>query len=305
MALGAAGLALCALVLTAGIESVHVAPGAAHRLDVAGIHLTYPVVNAAAALLLSLATLGAAVLLVAVRAGWRQVRATRRMMRGLPVIRPLAGQPGVLLIDMDAPVAFCAGWLRPRVYVSTGVLAALSEPELRAVLAHERQHWALRDPLRLAVGRVLCQALFFLPALGALHSDYADAAELTADAAALVALDGAQAPLASAMVALGAAGPDGEIAVSSRRVDALLGQPIQWQRPRVLLLGAVFTLVLLVALVWRVSAGASIEASLNLPIASSQPCILVLALVPLLFGVAAALVRRPAGLRARPLHARA
>jgi bla regulator protein blaR1 len=303
MALGAAGLALCALVLMAGIESVHVAPGAAHRLDVAGIDLTYPVVNAAAALLLSLATLGGAVLLVAVRAGWRQVRATRRMMRRLPVIRQLAGQPGVLLIDVDAPVAFCAGWLRPRVYVSTGVLAALSEPELRAVLAHERQHWALRDPLRLAVGRILCQALFFLPVLDALHSEYADAAELTADAAALVALDGAQAPLASAMVALGSAGPDGEIAVSSRRVDALLGQPIQWQRPRVLLLGAVFTLVLLVALVWRVSAGASIEATLNLPIASSQPCILVLALVPFLFGVAAALLRRPAGLRARPLHA--
>ena len=215
------------------------------------------------------------------------------MTRSLPVIRRLAAQPSVLLVAADAPVAFCAGWLRPRVYVSTGVLDRLSDRELQAVLAHERQHRALRDPLRLAVGRVLCQALFFLPVIGALHSDYADAAELTADAAALVALDGAGGALASAMLTLGAAGADGEVAISSRRVDALLGQPVDWQRPRLLLSTGLVTLALLVALVWRASAGASIEASLNLPIASSQPCILVLALVPVLAGIAAALTRRP------------
>jgi Zn-dependent protease with chaperone function len=293
LALGAAGLTLCALVLAAGIHSVRVAPGAAHRVDVAGVRLTYPVVNAAAVLLMGLALLGGAVLLVTARAAWRQVRATRRMTRSLPVIRRLPGHPNVLLVDADAPVAFCAGWLRPRVYVSTGVLERLSERELRAVLAHERQHWALRDPLRLAVGRVLCQALFFLPVLNALHSDYADAAELTADAAALVALDGAGAALASAMLTLGATGSEGEVAISSRRVDALLGQPVDWQRPRLLLSTALVTLVLLVALVWRASAGASIEASLNLPIASSQPCILVLALIPVLAGTATALMRRP------------
>jgi len=293
LAVGAAGLALCALVLAAGIHSVRVAPGAAHRVDVGGVHLTYPVVNAAAALLLGLAVLGGAVLLVTARTAWRQVQATRRMTRSLPVIGRLPGQPGVLVVDAEAPVAFCAGWLRPRVYVSTGVLDRLSESELRAVLAHEGQHWALRDPLRLAVGRVLCQSLFFLPVLSALQSDYADAAELTADAAALVALDGAGAPLASAMLTLGATGSDGAVAISSRRVDALLGHPVGWQRPRLLLGAALMTLALLVALVWRASAGATIEASLNLPIASSQPCILVLALVPVLAGIAAVLTRRP------------
>jgi hypothetical protein len=297
LALGVAGLCLCALVLVAGIHSVRVAPGAAHRVDLAGVRLTYPVVNAAAGLLLSLAVLGGAVLLVTARTAWRQVRATRRMTRSLPVIRRLAEQPSVLVVDTSAPVAFCAGWLRPRVYVSTGVLDRLSEPELRAVLAHEGQHGALRDPLRLAVGRVLAQALFFLPVLSALHSDYADAAELTADAAALVALDGAGGALASAMLTLGATGSDGEIAISSRRVDALLGQRVDWQRPRLLLGTALVTLALLVALAWRASAGASIEASLNLPIASSQPCILVLALVPVLVATAAALMRRPVGAR--------
>jgi len=293
MALGAAGLGLCALVLAAGVASVRVAPGATPRVDVAGVRMTYPVVNASAALLLALALLGGAVLVVTARAAWRQVRATRRMIRSLPVIGQLAEHPTVLVVDAAAPIALCAGWLRPRVYVSTGVLDRLSDRELQAVLAHEGQHWALRDPLRLAVGRVLCQALFFLPAIGALHTEYADAAELTADAAALVALDGAGGPLASAMLTLGTVDGDGEDAISPRRVDALLGQPVRPEHPRLLLSGALITLAMLVALVWRASAGASIEASLNLPIASSQPCILVLALVPVVTGIAAALMRRP------------
>src|SRR5205823_2355041 len=36
LGLGAAGLGACALVLAAGVSSVHVQPDAAHRLDVAG-----------------------------------------------------------------------------------------------------------------------------------------------------------------------------------------------------------------------------------------------------------------------------
>ena len=42
LALGGAGLGACALVLAAGVSSVHVAPDAAHRLDVGGhpLHLS-------------------------------------------------------------------------------------------------------------------------------------------------------------------------------------------------------------------------------------------------------------------------
>lgn len=66
--LGAAGLGASALVLAAGVRSVHVHPADAHRLDLAGLHLTYPAVNAAAVILLVLAVLGALVLVVTVRA---------------------------------------------------------------------------------------------------------------------------------------------------------------------------------------------------------------------------------------------
>ena len=295
IALGGAGLAASVLVLAAGVRAVHVQPAAARRTDVAGLTFTYPTVNAAAAVLMALALLGAVVLLVTVLGAARQVRDHRRLIRALPVTGALPGHPSVLVVAADGPMAFCAGWLRPRVYVSTAVLARLSPGELGAVLAHEHHHGALRDPLRLAIGRVLCTALFFLPVLRPLHHRYADEAEITADAAALAASDGATGPLASAMLALAATPAGGVVGISPERVDVLLGhQPPSWRVPRLLLLAALTTIATVVAIVWRASGTAHVRATLNLPIASSQPCVLVLALVPVLVCLAAVVVRRPA-----------
>src|SRR4051794_16299588 len=78
VALGLVGLAGCSLALALGVRSVHVAPAAARRVDVGGLRFTYPTMDAAAVLVLTLAVLGAAVLLVVVRSGWRQVTAHRR-----------------------------------------------------------------------------------------------------------------------------------------------------------------------------------------------------------------------------------
>ena len=280
VALGGAGLAASVLVLAAGVRAVHVQPAAARRTDVAGLTFTYPTVNAAAAVLMALALLGAVVLLVTVFGAVRQVRDHRRLTRALPVTGALPGHPSVLVVAADAPMAFCAGWLRPRVYVSTAVLARLSPGELGAVLAHEHHHGALRDPLRLAIGRVLCTALFFLPVLRPLQARESEAAELRADAAAVDAV--AAAPLASALLMLGATA-DGVVGVSPDRVDQLLGQAPAWRPPWLLLTFAFATLAGLVTLLWRVSGSASIAATLSI---SSQPCVLVLALVPVVAGLA-------------------
>lgn len=294
VALGLVGLAGCSLALALGVRSVHVAPAAARRVDVGGLRFTYPTMDAAAVVVLALAVLGAAVLLVVVRSGWRQVTSHRRFVRTLPVTRPLAGHPMVAVIDATAPMAFCAGWLQPRIYVSTGALEHLSERELEAVLAHEQHHRAVRDPLRLAVSRALTQALFFLPVLQPLHARYGDVAEVSADAAAVRALEGATAPLASALLAFGTTPSGDVVGISPGRVDALLGQPPAWRLPWLLLVGGLLTLAAAIALAWRASGSASAQASLNLPIASSQPCVLVLALIPVIACLAGVLGRRAA-----------
>jgi hypothetical protein len=291
LALGTVGLGAATLTVALGVDTVHVAPAEAHRVSVGGLHLTYPAVNAAAAILLAFAALGAAVLIATLRGATHQVLAHRRLMRRLAVAGPLPDRADVSVVAWSTPAAFCAGWLRPRIFVSSAALECLSADELRAVLAHEHQHRALRDPLRLAVGQVLCQALFFLPVLRPLHSRSGEVAEMTADAAAVAEAD--VAPLASAMLAFGTTTSGEVVGISPERVDFLLGRPRAWQPPWLLLVAALVTLAALLGLVWRASASASVQATLNLPLVSAQPCVLVLAIVPVLACLAGVLGRRP------------
>jgi Zn-dependent protease with chaperone function len=246
---------------------------------VIGQRLTYPTVNVAAAVLLALAAIGAIVIAIALSAGWRQLRGHRRFVRGLGVLGPLPGHQNVEVIDDPAPHAFCAGYLRPRIYVSSGALGVLSTDELAAVLAHEDHHRALRDPLRQASAQILSQALFFLPALRALGARWGDLAEERADHAAVQAARDKR-PLASALLAFDGATPPGSSGISPQRVDSLLGRSARWRLPSALIALSLATLSALIVLVWRVSAAASAQATFNLPVLSSQPCMLILALLP-------------------------
>jgi Zn-dependent protease with chaperone function len=292
VALATAGMAVTAAAVTAGAGSIRIAARGGHRLAVAGLQLTYPALNGAAAILLVLAFVGAAVIVTVLRSGWRQVRATHAFLRDLPVIGPLPDDPAVQVIDDREPLAFCAGFLRPRVYVSTRALDLLSQEELRVVLAHEYHHREMRDPLRQACGRALSEALFFMPVLRRLHERYGELAELTADAAALRATDGAKGPLASALLTLGTHNSDKVVGISPERVDSLLGRTRPWELRPLLVFGALATIAALTVVLWRTSTAASAQTTLNLPVISSQPCVLVLGLVPALACAAGVAARR-------------
>jgi hypothetical protein len=247
---------------------------------IAGQQFTYPAVNVAASVLLALAVLGAIVLATMARSAWSQLRAYRSFVGSIRVLGPLHGHPRVSVIDEASPQAFCAGYLRPSIYISRGALQLLSEAELGAVLSHEDRHRSTRDPLRFACGRLLSQALFFLPALRPLGDRYEELAEQKADQAAVRASAGESGPLASALLAFDAAAPAGAAGISNERVDSLLGQAPRWRLPSPLIAVSLATICSLVVLVWRTSAAASAHATFNLPVLSSQPCMLVLALLP-------------------------
>ncbi len=278
--LGAIGLTVACAAVLAALGSVHRSARGSHQVVILGQPLTYPTINLAAVLLLALAALGGVVLATILRGAWRQSRAHRRFARGIPVLGALAEHPGVSVIDEASPQAFCAGYLKPRVYISRGALEVLSGDELIAVLSHENRHRSTRDPLRFALGRVLSDALFFLPAMRPLADRYEQVAEYRADEAAVEASAGESAPLASALLAFEAAAPLGVASISNERVDALLGQAPGWRLPSPLLALSLTTLCSLVVLVWRASGAASAQATFNLPVLSSQPCMLVLALLP-------------------------
>jgi Zn-dependent protease with chaperone function len=84
------------------------------------------------------------------------------------------------------PLAFCAGALKPKVHVTTGLLQVLSGPELEAVLRHEEHHRRQRHPLMRALLIGTAEVMFFLPVVGWLVERVLDDAELAADRAAIL-----------------------------------------------------------------------------------------------------------------------
>jgi Peptidase family M48 len=137
------------------------------------------------------------------------------------------------------PRAFCGGVLQPRVYVSTWAMAILDGAGLNAVLAHERHHARRFDPLRLAAGRVLARALFFLPELGELVEHQQALAELSADESAVNALPANRFALAEAMLSFSdTPASGGSTGIDPARVDYLLGESPRWRFPVLLCLAA-------------------------------------------------------------------
>lgn len=298
MLLATSGLALSVFVIGRLFLTWRVSPRAAsHHITLLGQRLSYPVANLDAFMVLALALAGLTVGAITVWGAVRELAAASDFERNLAA-RDAAPLKGALVIDDERPQAFCAGLLNPRVYISSGAVALLDEPALDAVLAHEAHHARRRDPLRLAVGRVLARALFFVPGLGELVRHHQDLAELGADESAMNAGPDSRSALARAMLTFSEASPAaGAVGIDPRRVDHLLGEPPSWRFPTLLCLaaaGAVGLIGAIAVLAGQVAAG---SATLAPPFLSHQPCIVILALIPALVGLGCAVVAR--GLRER------
>ena len=302
--LGALGLASAIFVLARLLESWRVTPHAAsHQILIFGQRLSYPAANIDAVVIVLLAVLGSVVTSRALTGAVREVHASRRFQRLVAQTEPRSLH-GALVIADPQPQAFCAGLFRPRVYVSTGAIAILDEEALSAVLAHERHHARRRDPLRLAAGRVLARALFFLPELADLVERQQALAELSADESAVNVEPANRSALARAMLSFSDnPGSSGSGGIDPARVDYLLGDTPSWRFPVLLCLAAASVLLLLVAVAVLAGRVASGSATLALPFLSHQPCVVVLAAIPAGLGVLGVNYRRR--LRVRPASAAA
>ncbi|GAB3284308.1 M56 family metallopeptidase [Parahaliea aestuarii] len=88
--------------------------------------------------------------LVAVGLGLIQ-RNQQRARRRLYAMQLLSkSEPGRFwrLVDSDEAGAWCAGYLRPQIFVTRGLMAALAPEQVQAVLLHEWAHLQRRDNLR-------------------------------------------------------------------------------------------------------------------------------------------------------------
>jgi Zn-dependent protease with chaperone function len=285
------GLASSLLAVSRLIEVWRVAPATtSHEISIVGQTLSYPAANLAAVVVVALAALGLAVTAMTLAGAWRELAAARRFARS---IRACAARPlgDAWVLPDERPRAFCAGLMRPRVYVSSGAVALLDEAALRAVLMHESHHASRRDPLRLAAGRVLARALFFVPGLGELVRRQEALAELSADESAVAAAPENRSALARAMLGFSDQS-DHVVGIDPARVDYLLGEPPSWRFPVILCTGGLSLIALVAAaaiLTGQVATGAT---SLSPPFLSSQPCVVVLAAIPSGLGLVALRLRR-------------
>jgi Peptidase family M48 len=286
VALGLFAMVSAAFVIMRLFESWRVgAQPASHVVSVFGQRLGYPAANTGAIVVTILAGLGLLMAAAGAYRAARELQADRRFRRALNA-RSASSLHGAWLVDDQQPQAFCAGLLRPRVYVSTGALELLDPPALASVLAHERHHAKRHDPLRLAGGRVLAAALFFIPARRRLVQRQHALAELSADEAAVRTAGGDRSALASAMLSFSQAGGEDAPGIDPERVDYLLGERIQWGLPALLCLGIVAALSLLIAVAVLAAHAADGSTTLAPPFLSSQPCVAVLAMIPAAAGLA-------------------
>ena len=87
----------------------------------------------------------------------------------------------VVMLATPIPLAFCFGLLKPRICLSTGLIDALSDQELKAVLMHEDFHRRHYDPLRMLLAESMAAMLFFLPAAAEWRDLFLTSTELAAD----------------------------------------------------------------------------------------------------------------------------
>jgi hypothetical protein len=193
------------------------------------------------------ALLDALVIARAVLSLVRAVRGQRTFLRHLPVLRETVVHGHDVRVVPGRSGVFCAGLLRPWVYVTEGTLRAGRSAELRAILAHEEHHRARRDPLRLLCAQVVADALRPLPPFASLAGRQAALAELAADAASVKALGDVK-PLASALARFDASDEPGA-GVAPERVDQLTGLLRTATIPSALLVAAGFALAAIVAAV--------------------------------------------------------
>jgi Zn-dependent protease with chaperone function len=279
--LGLLGLASFVPVFVRLVESWRVSAHAvSHHVSILGEGLSYPAANAGALIVLALAVLGGIVAGVALCAIARELTAARRLAGRLAGLHP-SSRDDVFVIDDDRLESFCAGLWRPRVYITSGALTRLDASALGAVLVHERHHARRRDPLRLATSRVIARSLFFVPAARELHRGQQVLAEMSADESAVTSAAGDRSALASAMLSFSDA-PDagGSAGVDSARIDYLLGEPHGWRFPALMCAAAVGLLGLVVTIAILGGREAVGSATLDPPFLSTQPCVVMLALIP-------------------------
>jgi beta-lactamase regulating signal transducer with metallopeptidase domain len=299
LALGVAGAGVLALAVMVALRSINLGAPSLGQLLSACQEVVLSSTTAMSVMVLVFTGVGLAVLGLAVRSLRRHYRAQQLALSGLGAQREIEHRNiTIRVFAHERPKAFCAGLLKPRIYLSSGALETVPSAELDAVLEHESHHRIRRDPLRVLIVQVLGDSLFFLPLMGRLRERYCALAELAADESA-VAKTGDRSALAAALITFASTREPGVIGIAPERVDHLLGERPRWQLSASLLTGALVTLAGTLAGAVTLAHAAS-PGALSLAMLSAQACMIAMVVVPVMLGASLVLVTHRSRQRAKP-----
>lgn len=91
----------------------------------------------------------------------------------------------VVLLHEDKPFAYCFGVRKPKIFITTGLVAMVDRKELEIILRHEKYHLEHRDNLILFLATCVESLFPFFPILTDLIRIYKTDRELLADQAAI------------------------------------------------------------------------------------------------------------------------
>lgn len=136
----------------------------------------------------ALGAAGFAALVASLAAARRMVSALRRLWRRsrdhaheARLVGAPTRQPGVVMVHTDRAAAYCVAGKPDAIVVTSRAVQRLTEPELAAVLAHERAHLKGRHPQLMMLLRALAASLPALPLFPAAVAGVGRLVEMNAD----------------------------------------------------------------------------------------------------------------------------
>jgi Zn-dependent protease with chaperone function len=175
------------------------------------------------------------VMIAGLAALWRYCRRVQRAQRrtrahaeaALLAGRPLPGGRGTVVLDDPRPAAYCVAGRPAAIVITSSALAVLDQPQLAAVLAHERAHLHGRHHLLATVTKGLTAAFPGVPLFTRGAAEVARLAEMAADDNAT--RSAGRPALVTALLAIATGAPVPGLAAAAcavpDRVERLLNPP--------------------------------------------------------------------------------
>jgi Zn-dependent protease with chaperone function len=113
----------------------------------------------------------------------------------------ITGDQDVHIFSSSQPMAFTMGFLKPKVFLATGLLSLLDKHEIKAVIYHELQHKKSADPLKMFILSLCASVFWYIPLLKWMLNQYKIAREIVADQYAIDQM-GSPVQLGSALLKL-------------------------------------------------------------------------------------------------------